>query len=120
MGILAIITMILPVITSALSNYKIVPPNLSGLVSSLAALIPSLVGVFQTKGTAETIPEAITALLSAIAAQIQVLKADTTLDPETLSNIAALDDVIAKTLAADAAAQKIVDPGTLTDIPSVQ
>jgi hypothetical protein len=119
MGILAIITMILPVLSSVLSGYKIIPTNLSSLISSLSALLPGLLAVFQTKGTTETIPEAIVALLTAISTQITALKADSTLNPVVLSDIAALDDVITKTLAADAAAQKTVDPTVLTDIPSV-
>jgi hypothetical protein len=118
MGVLAILSLVLPVLTSALQSYKVVPANLGAIIDSIVALIPGLVGFIKSsQNETASIPSGIMALLAAISTQVQVLKADTTLDPTVLSNIVALDDIITKTLAEDQAASKAIDLSVLTDIP---
>lgn len=117
MGILTIISALLPSLISLLGTTGVIPANLSALIQKLAAAIPALIaGLIAGK----TVTADILVSLQAIQAEVNVLKSSNTLFTLNQANeINALDTGITNAINAYTASTKVDNPSNLTPLPEV-
>lgn len=116
MGIFALITTLLPLLTQLLGSSGVISPNLAGLVGKLAASIPTLIQSFIAgKGSATAEIETI---LQELETEVNVLKNGTTLFTLNEANlINAVTLAISNAIAAYKASAVADDPSMLTPLP---
>ena len=117
MGILSIITSLLPTLLNLLGTTGVIPSNLTALITSLAASIPVLIGELISGKSATT---DVLAVLKAIQSEVNALKASNTLFTLNQANeINALDAGVVNAINSYQGATVTTDPSTLTPLPEV-
>lgn len=113
------LAIMLPILLGALPTllqaFGVVSPSLASLIASLTSAIPTLIAKLTAGGT-PTADEL--ALLQAFQSEISALQANTDLDPADLALAAALNEALAKAIAAYQTAEIVDDPSTLTPLPT--
>lgn len=97
--IFLIISAILPIVTAELQQFKAISPSIASLINGIEGAGVAAVGALGTSATGTPSITA-TSLLAAVAAGLQVLQTQTTIPPNTLILISALNSAIAAGLAA--------------------
>ena len=116
MGILSLISILLPVITNLLGTSGVVSPNLAALITKLAAAIPTLIEAI-VSGKGVTVD--IVAALQAVQTEVNALKTSTTLFTLNQANeINALDAAISNAITSYTASTTTDDPSNLTPLPT--
>lgn len=113
MNIVSLIVMLAQVAISLLQSKGVISSNTATLATAIDSAIPGLEAA-ATSGTGVT-PE-IVASLTVVSGAITELQQDTDLPADVLGRLGVLSDGIQAALVADEAAQKVVDPSTLTPI----
>ena len=114
MGIVAIINMLLPVLANLLGSTGATNPALTNLISQLGAGITTLIANLIAGKSATS---DITAVLQAIQAEVNALKAGTSLFTLNEANcINALDKAVQDALTSYTAAQATDNPALLTPL----
>lgn len=114
MAIAALIQLLLPLLANVLGTEGVIPGNLSKLIVTLGAAIPTLIEGW-ISGTPS---DRILATLKAIQQEVDALKATGTLFTLNQANIInALDSGISDAVIAYEASLKVTDPSTLTPLP---
>jgi precorrin isomerase len=114
-GIVAIITTLLPILTNLLGTTGIISPTITALISKLAGAIPALVaGLIQGK----TVTADILVILQGIQTEVNALKSSNALFTLNQANeINALDLAISNAITSYQASTTKTDPSNLTPLP---
>jgi hypothetical protein len=117
MGIVSIISLLLPILTSALGTEGVIPSNLIGIVGTSATTLATLIAqLVAGKGsvTAESL-----AALQAVQTEINALKtAGAVFTLNQANEINALDSGISNAITAYENSLKTDDPSNLTPLPT--
>jgi hypothetical protein len=118
MGVLTIITLLLPTLTNLLGSTGIISPSLASLIGKVSSAIPTLVASLISGKSASS---DIVAVLEAIKTEVDALKTSTTalLTLNQWNEITALDVALTSSIASYKNAVVIDDPSNLTELPTV-
>jgi hypothetical protein len=105
MGILTIISALLPFLITELQQYKVISPSIATLITGVEGAATTLVS------SATTSPVTAVSILTSISAAVKVLQSQTTISPLTLSIINAVDAALAAGI--DASTVTVVNPAAL-------
>lgn len=117
MGIVSLISLLVPILLNLLGTEGVINPSLEALITKLASAIPTLIAsLISGKGaTADVL-----AVLQAIQAEVAALKSSNTLFTLNQANeINALDTGISDAIKAYTNATTKDDPSNLTPLPEV-
>lgn len=115
MGILTIITALLPILTNLLGTEGVISPNLEALITKLAGAIPTLIASLITGKSATS---DVLAVLQAIQTEVNALKSSNTLFTLNQANeINALDTAITNAITSYTASTTTDNPSNLTPLP---
>jgi hypothetical protein len=115
--IAGLITLLLPILTSALGAAGVIPPNLNGLVGTSASTLATLISQL-VSGKKTVTAEALVAL-QAVTSEINALKTSGAVFTLNEANeINALDSGISDAINAYQASLVTTDPSNLTPLPT--
>ena len=116
MTIAALLSLLLPVLTSALGSSGVINPNLAELIAKIGSIIPTLItDLIAGRGS---VSSEILAVLKAIQGEVDTLKQSNVLLTLNQANeINALDAAITDAINAYNESLKTTDPSNLTPLP---
>lgn len=115
MTITAIISLVLTLLPTILSDAGVIPAPIAALIAQLSAAIPGLItNLTEGKGATSDI----VAILSALQTELTTLQGSGTLSSEKLQLAQSLDADLTAALSAYQAAEVKDDPSTLTPLPT--